>query len=351
MQNAFPFPPSFTYQAVELMPAGPTVSTHTLPTQVDTHSIVVKPLMVGICRSDLKEVMGNRPARSDFGHEIVGTIEWASSSLPFLQGDLVCFNPNVGVSRTSGFGEKVIAEGDAFTIAQAFPKITLTLPPEKLVFCEPLACAQHCIANTLRYLERTDLQGLRVAVVGAGNTGTMIGLIAKYLGATLTVFNRRNERLHFLEERRVFLGEELEVLNNTVVDAFDVLIPTTTFLYSPVLAFVTRAVQSEGLIVLFGGTQEGDVLPRTGLDINLIRRQQRLARATFDGKVFSIGGTYGATFEDFAKVMEYLQASPARFPVEHLIVKEISLDALPMELQRLASPETNYYGKIVVRFP
>ena len=343
------------YRAVEISSEGTLLITHQFPdlrnhdVYLRNHDVVVvKPIMVGVCRSDVKEAQGNRTVRHDFGHEIVGTVEWTNASGPLSRGELVCFDPHVRLSRTSGFGELIIAKGHPSDLRRAFPAVIQEIPVEKLVFCEPTACAQHCISNLFRHLQLSRLDGLRIGIVGAGNAGSLIGLLVKYLGGTITLFNRSIARLKFLQERRIFSEHELKPLSTVIPDLFDAIIPTTSFLHSSVLRFTMQAVRPDGLILLYGGTKKGDLLPDTNLDIDWVRRQEKLVKVSWQDKSFKVGGTYGAGSEDFSRVMAIFSDISAKFPVDRLIIKEISLEELPETLQLLSS--TTSQGKIVVRF-
>jgi threonine dehydrogenase-like Zn-dependent dehydrogenase len=305
--------------------------------------------LIGICRSDIKEVLGNRQMRKDFGHEIVGIVEWASVSVPLSRGDLVGFDPHVHISRTSGFGELVLAEGDSTNLQRAFPKVKGSISLRKLVFWEPMACAQHCVSNLLRYKGVSRLDDVRIGVVGAGNAGTLIGLLLKHLGATITAFNRSQSRLELLKERQIFSETELRRLGENDLDLFDVIIPATDFLYSSVLGFSIHALRPNGLLLLFGGTRKDDVLPNTSLLIDRVRRHEDLLNIVCEDKPLQIGGTYGALGDDFSKVIDLLSDFPAYFPVEHLVTQEIFLSDLPEMLKAFAYGRREYRGKIVVR--
>ena len=67
------------YQVVELSSGKAILRTRKVPIHIQENPriIVVRPHMVGICRSDVKELLNVRTVRHDFGHEIVGTVAWA----------------------------------------------------------------------------------------------------------------------------------------------------------------------------------------------------------------------------------------------------------------------------------
>jgi threonine dehydrogenase-like Zn-dependent dehydrogenase len=345
--SATPFPEK--YKSVEICPDGPSLVEHPFPHLLDDNTVVVKPILVGICRSDLKELMRARTVRHDFGHEILGEVGWAGRALGLERGDTVCFDPHVGVERTSGFGEYFIARGDSEALGRAFVKIPSETSAEKSVFCEPMACAHHCVANLMRYLKCESLANLRVAVIGAGNAGALLSLLAKHLGASVTLFNRNAARLEFLKRKGIFSTHELCLIDRRRPPGFDAVIAATTFLYPSVLSFAMQCLNKEAILMLYGGTREGDLLAGAVINIDQTRRREALVSATWLGKQFRVGGTYGALSIDFARVAHLLKTYASDFPVELLISHQILLAELPEVLRFLTKPETQQYGKIVVR--
>lgn len=338
-----------TYRSVELSTNGPVLTSHTLNEQWDDNVLIVRPIVVGICRSDIKEVQGVRQVRKDFGHEIIGLVEWTNFELPLMPGDFVCFDPHIPVKRTSGFGELIVATGTPTNLRHAFLKVTPSTSLTKMVFLEPMGCASHCVSNLLTYKGIARLDNMKVGVIGAGIAGTLIALIAKFLGATVTLFNRSFNRLEFLEKTQLFLPTELQPLNVESSNHFDVVIPATSFLYPSILASAVRFLKPHGLLLLYGGTRENDFLPETALNIDLIRRQEQHISVFTHSKSFYIGGTHGALLCDFENAYKYLEESPGHFSVEKLITAEITLDQLPHTLETLALSEENYLGKTIVR--
>jgi threonine dehydrogenase-like Zn-dependent dehydrogenase len=263
-------------------------------------------------------------------------------------GSLVVLDPHVKINRTSGFGELVVASGSVENLAKAFIEIPTTAINERFVFTEPLACAHHCVANLLKYRQAKNLNGLSVSIVGAGMTGTLIGLLCRYYGATITIVNRSAERLGFLAGTSVFSKDELSLINE-VNREFDVVIPTTTFLFPEILEFCEKAVKESGAILLYGGTKAGDVFPSTdNVDIDKIRRTQQTEEVSIGKKNFHLCGTHGATTEDFKTVVKLLKDHPSVLPVERLISRRIKLDEVPRVLVEMTTNEIP--GKIIVDF-
>ena len=312
--------------------------------------LILKPRLVGICRSDIKEFLGTRTVRHDFGHEILAEVVESNTNDDQLPkaGDLVVLDPHIKIRRTSGFGELIVATGSNENLAKAFVTVSSSIGDDKLVFTEPLACAHHCVSNLLRYEQRETLDGLSVGIVGAGMTGILIGLICKHLGATVTIINRSEDRLCFLENTSVYNTSELS-LKDDIEQEFDIVIPTTTFLFPDVLKFCENIVQDSGLILLYGGTKAGDIFPEhKELDIDNIRRSQSLVKILSDNKHFRIGGTHGATTEDFLSVGKLLRDCPQDFPVDKLISNRIKLADVPETIIEMTKKEI--FGKTLVEF-
>jgi threonine dehydrogenase-like Zn-dependent dehydrogenase len=336
------------YKVVELQQSGPVLTLHSWPSPSE-NDVIIRPLIVGICRSDIKEVQGMRTHRSDFGHELVGETEWPGKLAQFKVGDIVCLNPNIVLSRTSGFAELMIIKGDLKTLSKAIIKVSSDVPLGRNVFVEPLSCAQHCMSLLHSYLNTSNIRGVRIGILGAGMTGTLIGLISKYLGGKISIFNQSLGKIQFLKERKIFSRNELRLFTNPLWDYFDVIIPSTTFIFPNILDLAVRMIRSKGLILLFGGTREGDLFPDINLDINQIRHEELIQTVQVNHKTINLGGVYGASYHDFNIAIEYLQKFPDQFPVEKLVNEIISLEQLPSILRQKAASAYNEVGKILVR--
>lgn len=312
--------------------------------------LIMRPRLVGICRSDIKEFLGTRTVRHDFGHEILAEVVSSNAHDPRLPsvGSLVVLDPHVKISRSSGFGELVVATGIVENLSKAFIKVPNTIIDRKLIFTEPLACAHHCVANLLRFEGVETLDGLSVGIVGAGMTGILIGLLCKHYGAAVTILNRSEERLNFLRATGIFDENELSLMDAKEQE-FDVVIPTTTFLFPEVLSFCKKIVRSSGLVLLYGGTKSGDVFPSIKeVDIDAIRRNQSMTKVSDGKKEFRLCGTHGATTEDFMAIIRLLGGSSKNIPVEKLISRDIRLEDVPQMLLEMTRGEV--LGKTIVCF-
>lgn len=336
-----------SYLAVELSENGPVLRRRKLvPRNAQKGFLVLKLLACGVCSADLKEIRGARTVRHDFGHEFVGIIIAKSRNLGLKIGDWVVYDPHVKLrNRTSGFAEMLLAEGRSEALTKAFIAVSKNIPVNRLVFVEPLACANHCIFRLLMYLGKRNLKSKNIAVVGAGNFGLLTGFVINYLGGKVTIFNRSLDRIKFIKQLKIIPDRQVKSFNEWGDHTFDVVIPTTTFLYPDVMGLSLKLLQKDGLLLLFGGTKKGDGLKRLNVDLDSIRRNQDLLNIETKNLSFRIGGTYGAETEDFLKAMGYLRKS-RYFPLEKLIREKISLKSLPRTLRQLA--KTGQLGKTVV---
>lgn len=338
----------FSSKSVVLKRKRPVLISEKVTYKKSEKNIIIKPIIVGICRSDIKEAQGIRTVRSDFGHEIVGEVEWANSNIGLSKSDVVCFDPHIPlIRRSSGFSEYMIAYGEPSELMRAFVKVDSNISHEKLVFCEPTACAYNCVRNLMKYLNCDSLRGYRIGIIGAGTAGMLIGLLIKYFKGDIVLFNRGENKLNHLNDNKIFSMEELNKISKNYKYKFDAVIPATSFLFNPVLNFSYRILKENGLLLLYGGTKEKDLLPGSNIFIDSIRRNEKIIEVMWLNKKVMIGGTYGASTDDFLNVIEIFSQSPEEFPIERSIVKKLSLDELVKEFNQLIS-SNYYYGKRII---
>lgn len=309
------------------------------------HGLIARPLAIGVCQSDIKEVARLREGPSQFGHELVAQVEAAWGDAPAAVGDRVCLDPNAPIHRGTGFATLMPADGPAETLRTAFHRVPPGAPLHRLVFAEPLACAVRCVDKALRHRGAPRLAPCRIGVVGAGIAGTLIALCARELGASVRLFNRTEDRLAFLEGTGLLDGRELGPLDS-IRDDLDMTILATDFVRDELLRWALRATRPGGLVILYGGTRAGDTLAEAGVEVNRLRRDEQAASITWGDKALTIAGTYGTDPASFARAIAWLACDPARFALERLIVREIGLDELPHLLKRSAF--TRSVGKTVV---
>ena len=158
--------------------------------------VLLKPLAVGICGSDLHVYQGHHPfVRYPVypGHEVVGQVvvvgdgvekEW-SGALAVLEPSLFCGRCEPCRSGRYNICEelKVLgfqapgAMGEAFRVAaNCLHRLPDGVPPEFGALVEPLAVAVHG-------LRLVEVRGLKVGVFGGGTIGLLAAQVARAYGA------------------------------------------------------------------------------------------------------------------------------------------------------------------------
>lgn len=303
---------------------GPSLDHTPPPRPPGEHAVRVRVEVAGLCRSDLKEIVGDRHGVSQFGHELVGVVE--ESTVPGLPpGQRVSLDPNVAVERGTGFATRMWAAGPADRLTAALPLVPHGVEARRLVFTEPLACAQHCLAAAARHLGR-DLSGLRVGVLGAGTAGVLIAALADARGAEVVLANRSADRTSFLRGRGV-LAVPIGAMESLPPGGLDVAVVATTLVRPVVLEQALRALVPGGLVMLYGGTAPGDVLSGLHCDLDTTRRNEIAVGASWQGRAVRVGGSYGTVPADFGAAVAVLTSGV--LPVERMITQEVRLADLP----------------------
>lgn len=295
---------------------------------------IVRPLVVGVCRSDIKELLGARSVRSDFGHELVGQLVHSRGIGDPPSGTFVTLDPHVPLAeRTSAFGTLMEASGRGDDLTKALVRIPSPLTESLGVYIEPLACAHHCLSRV-----RTVMGAYprTVAVVGAGTAGLLIAALFARGGSSVYVINRSEDRLRFLAELSVGqLGVRLG-LPEVPVDVAVV----ATAMFSQGLKGLSR-IGAPRVVVAFGGTSPGDVW--RGLEIDGVRRSESSV-VTPHGMVM---GTHGALISDFESAVDTLSHwESLALILKGYVVGAVSLATLPETLSRLS--RDRYVGKMIV---
>ncbi|WP_109527711.1 alcohol dehydrogenase [Nocardia aurea] len=313
-------------------------------------TVLLAPRVVGVCRSDLREIRGERFGRRDFGHEILGTVLDAPQALADLRGRTVLFDPHPVLRyRSSGFAHLVELVAEPTQLRAALVPAPPGLPTESAVLGEPLACVVHCVRRLLALTEdRGTPLSAPVAVVGAGIAGTLITATLLVLGYRCTLFNRRVDRIRFLLDRGALPPEVAETDPGRT--SFEHVILATAHASPGYLDTSVRLLADGGLLMLFAGTQPGDRLH--GLDIDQIRRHELTQAGAVPGKRLTLAGTYGATRADFTEALTLLSAPvPAgqwslAGCAQRLIARRLELSEAPAYLTAAAT--SGYLGKAVV---
>ncbi len=318
--------------AVALTATGPRLTRDPLERH-GSPGVLVRTELMGVCRSDLKEITGVRGGPSQFGHELVGVVE--DGVLPV--GTRVCLDPNVPVRRGTGFARGLWVSGAEADLVRALPRAPDGVDARTLVFAEPTACAAHCVAMAEQHLGTPPRT---VTVLGAGVAGVLIAGLADLAGAEVALHNRGADRLAFLAERGVLTA----ALGRAVPpDSQDVVVVATSFVFPDLLRDALALVRPGGVVMLYGGTKAGDRLPGLDCDLDTVRRRESAWMAGWHGKPVVVGGSYGTGPADFPRAMAALSSG---LVVEPLITGEVALADLPAELDRLTTDRV--LGKVLV---
>jgi cyclitol reductase len=295
------------------------------------HSVRVCIELAGLCRSDLKEIAGDRHGVSQFGHEVVGMVEESTlAALP--PGRRASLDSNVPVTRGTGFATTMWAAGSADRLTAALPVVPHGIDARRLVFTEPVACVRHCLSAVTRHLGR-ELAVLRLAVLDAGTAGVLIAGLAHATGSRVAIGNRSADRTSFLRERRIVdapIGPLAELPSASV----DVAVVATSFVPPEVLREALRVILPGGLVLLYGGTAPSDALAGLDCDLDTVRRTEIAVTADWHGKAVRVGGSYGTAPEDFGVAVRTLtDLDSSVLPVERMITREVRLADLPQVLR------------------
>ncbi len=82
------------------------------------------------------------------------------------------------------------------------------------------------------------------------------------------------------------------------------------------------------------------------MNIDQIRREETIEEISYKDKNIKLSGAYGFGADDFKKAFEIMD----QYPLDKFISKEISFKELPKFIMDMASGQTDYPGKVVVRF-
>lgn len=345
-----------TYKAAKLTGDGVSIEEKQFPTEKLTeNSLVIKPIYMGICRADAKEVSSSRDIMEDrgplFGHEIVGKIIYAGKNTGFLEDKMVTFNPNITPDRTTGFAEYFFISGDGPTLKSAVIPLTDELGIDPAFVPEPFACIRHSLKVFMQNSNSPTLSDKTVGIIGAGNSGIMFGFLSKYYGAKVKLLNRGQMRIDFAKQANLFSEAELDRLDNSpkYKNFFDVVVVVPTAIDQEVLKIAFEIVKPGGYLHLYGGTRKDDKFLESSVNIDDIRRKELFTATEHKGKKLHISGAYGCFKEDFEEGFTLYQKNPDTFPLHRLISKTISLEELPDLIMSMASGQKDFPGKVLVK--
>ncbi|WP_282692982.1 alcohol dehydrogenase catalytic domain-containing protein [Streptomyces sp. CC208A] len=355
-----------TYETTTLRDGVVGLATHAFPHQELTDgTVVIKPAHMGVCRADIKEVLGSRDVPEDrgplFGHELVGPVVFAGSATGFREGEQVTFNPNITPDRTTGFAEYVLVRGTKEQLDQAVVRVPEPALRDGVWMPEPFACVVHAVRKLLALAGPPSFEGKRVGIVGAGCAGLMFAMYARHLGGRVSVFNRGAARRAFARERGLLADAEVHPLTEATAygDAFDAVIVAPTVVTPDLLALAAGTAADGAVLLVYGGTRAGDRFPGNGngngngnggrsLDVDAVRRQERLDFVEYGGKRLGVAGAYGCFREDYEEGFRLRAEHPDAFPLDRLASRRIGMADLPALVMATASGAVDHPGKVLV---
>lgn len=309
---------------------------------------LIAPREVGVCRSDLKELLGVREVRQDFGHEIVADVVDCADAGGLEPGDVVSLDPHIAVTRTSGFAELVELHGQPELLDRALLRLSTPLASGHGIFVEPLACAARCVRRVHDAVPGLAARPGAIAVVGAGTFGVLIASLMKAAGNDVHLLNRSRGRLDFLERKGILSALDLLTLECAQRHRFTIIILATTFAEPELVAWCAEHADEAALITIFGGTRGGMTVGDGGVDLDALRRREELREVRIGGRPFWLAGCHGAERQDFIAAMTALEnGEEVTNTVAGLRGPELSLGEAVQALPRYARSPT--FGKPIVR--
>lgn len=256
--------------------------------------VIIRPAFVGVCSADIRELRGERPGRSDFGHEVVGTV-LESTHCDYRAGQSVVLNPFAKVRRETAFAEVMYVTGPHELLKSAL----LEVPAIRMEFSavEPLACVIHAARQS-----RLNISGSRL-VLGAGFFGYLLYCYLESKGIPVALANPTPERLEHLRQSIAENGGgELRAIPEISEhrETFSTVFLTRARLSREDVTSAVDLVQDCGEIVLFGAVNPVDA------EFYTIRNQQQRSSGMQGAKTYFLQGTLDAAPKDLRESVEML---------------------------------------------
>lgn len=283
---------------------------------------LVRVSAVGVCNTDLEIVRGYADFRGTLGHEFVGVVERCGDAR--LEGARVVgeINCGCGACALCRAGDPrhcsartvlgIVGRDGAMAEYVSLPERNLLRVPdavsdEEAVFVEPLAAA-------LQILDQAPIGSeTRVALVGDGKLGLLIGQVLLAAHTQVTAFGRHEAKLRLLAER----GAETRIAGDAPYDGapFDVVVEASGS--GAGFAFAQRIVRPRGAIVLKSTIHGAVPFDATSLIVN---------------EVTLVGSRCGR----FEPALDLLASG--RVDVRSMISRRMRLDDGPAVLEAAAEP-------------
>ncbi|MCP3975439.1 MAG: zinc-binding dehydrogenase [bacterium] len=319
------------------------------------NQVEVTVLACGICGSDLHGwehpelsvgIKGG-PAPGFTGHEIavtytdpktgaktLATIEpnrlTACGSCEACRGRSAWFCRNRSGLEAFGYAEAmVVPPWSLFPLPAGTNPVLATL-------VEPLACAVHTIRSSHSARNDGRIDGLSVAVLGAGVTGILTAAAARYLGATEVTVTARHPHQ---------ADQALQMGANTVLEADDDdtlaslrevqphLVVECVGGTAPTLALALRAVTAGGEVAAFGLFDEPQQIDTRRASMKELRMFFPITYGTIDG------------VHDFEVAIEMLTTTD--LPFGSLVTHEFPLDDISAAFEAAADKRSGALRVVV----
>lgn len=322
--------------------------------------ILISPLLVGICGTDLDIIRGVRPDTPTIpGHEGVGeVVEIGPGMIDFSVGQKVVFNPVNPDNQEEILGHTT--QGllqQRLLISRSAIERGLIVPFDTGV---PLVCGPLVEPlGTVIYGQSLVGQVCRprcIAIVGAGPIGLLHALYARAQGCPdIFLVHNSEQRLNWAVTRNVIKAEEafldspeldVVLLDRTEGRGVDVVyLCTTRPSARDALKQALRYLRPGGTVDIVVGFSDGESIPELpGVDLNAIRRANVcglpktgvVARHhTADGKEVHLTGHRGTSKHHLEAAMASLREQPMRYA--SVITHVISLESAPLTLKHLVT--------------
>ena len=213
------------------------------------NGVLVKTIMTGVCRSDVAQYLGDEKGVpfGMFGHEGLGEVVEIGKD---------CHKPGLKIgSIVSTWSDPAYADyypakmNEFVIVPEAAPKYIL----------QPVACAINILMQTIKFMERMDLVGEEILLLGTGFMSTIIGDAAKARGIDMTIVGRANtEKWDSLGFKRYDTSAELcDEIKNKTRKNFSVVIDLSS--KEENFYAISETLAGDEALICYAGTPMSDV--------------------------------------------------------------------------------------------
>jgi 2-epi-valiolone-7-phosphate 1-reductase len=320
--------------------------------------ILVSPLMVGICGTDLEIIRRTRPDTATIlGHEGVAEIvEVGAGVADFSVGQKVVFNPVnphdqneiLGHSMEGLLQQRLLVSQSALEWGMVVP-FDINIP----LICSPLVEPLGTVIYGRSLVDQVCNQE-SIVVVGAGPIGLLNAVYARYRGCSrIFLVDSSVDRLNWAVRRHIVHSDEIIlnspdiadiILQKTASQGVDaVYLCTTRSSAREALRLSLRYLRVGGCVDLVVGFSDGDSIPELPeLELNGVRRANRCGIPQFgsvirchttEQKEVWLTGHRGTSEYHIRAAMQLLHEDSARF--SNIISHTVSLQSIPLVFKQL----------------